>query len=108
MMDMIDKIICSFDDLFLGSTLFQHGNKLGNKEPETDGSTLGINDRQIKVRVVFQYIVSCNVCGIKSTGDSCGEAQINDTVACLCIRCKGIFKHFRIDMIGADVTIHVI
>ena len=49
---MIDKIICGFDDFFLGSTLFQHGNKLGNKEPETDGCTLGINNRQIKVRVV--------------------------------------------------------
>ena len=105
---MGDKIIGCFYYYFFRRPFFQHRHQFRYKKAKTDGCRLRIDNRQIKIRILLQYICFCNIGSIKSPGYTGRKANINNAVPSLRIRQKRLLKHSRIDVVSPHIPLCII
>ena len=96
------------DQRFLIGALLLQQKQLIDDEAKTQGGGFGIDDGQVKIRIILQDGPLCDAGCVEGSRDPGGKTHVDDAVAVLGIRTERGFEHVRIDMIGLDVPAHII
>ena len=100
---LTEKLRCLNNQIFRRAICL-HPQDFLHCQTKAQRGALGINDGQIKLRILLQKLFLCQICRIESTRDTGREAHIQHLVPGLGVRFKILPEHILIDVVGLDIS----